>query len=314
MTAIAAPAHVTSPSRPAPGDLIALVSALVILIAYLLFPLRVDGPTTGFAFLSSSTTFPALTLIIAVAALVAALISMTVLHETGARWYLAGLGAIGLLYLVDNTLRTEPGFALGGILVMIGCVGLILQAVLPRPGYTPVNRTQEISFGLMRVLVAALWFTQLLWKLPWDNFGCPAGALVPAAGTGGLCDWIGKEIASPRYPLYKDFLTSFISPNLGWLAFFIVGGEAFVCFSLLTGFLTRLGGLIGAIMAINLFIGLTAVPGEWDWTYLMFVLVNALFIIVGGRFIGLDALLYVPLRRMADSGSTLGRLLARLVA
>ncbi len=314
MTAAVAPSQALNPLRPAPGDLIGLVSALLIIIAYLVFPLRIDGPTTGFNYIDSSTTFPALTLVIGVVGIITALVSMTVLQETGARWYLAGLGLIGLIYLVDNLLRTKPALGLGGTLAMIGCAGLILQAVLPRPGYTPVNRTNEIIFGLIRVMVAALWFTQLLWKLPWNNFGCPVGALVPIAGSSGLCDWIGKEIASPRYPAYKDLLTGFISPNLPWLAFFIVGGEMFICFSLMTGFLTRLGGLVGFMLGINLFIGLTAVPGEWDWTYLMLPLVNALFIVVGGRFIGIDALLYPRLNRMAEAGNPLAGLLARLVS
>ena len=314
MTAAAIPSQSASNARPAPGDLIGLVSAIVIIVAYLIFPLRVDGPTTGFGFIDSSTTFPALTLVIGVVSIITALVSMTVLKETGARWYLAGLGMIGLIYLVDNTLRMKAGFALGGTLAMLGCIGLILQAVLPRPGYDPVNRTNEIIFGLIRVMLAALWFTQLLWKLPWDNFGCPVGALTPAAGTSGLCDWIGKEIANPRYPAYKDLLTGFIGPNLPWMAFFIVGGEIFICFSLMTGFLTRIGGLVGFLLGINLFIGLTAVPGEWDWTYLMLPLLNALFIVVGGRFIGLDALLYARLKQMADKGSPIAAILARIVA
>jgi len=239
---------------------------------------------------------------------------MTALRERAARWYIAGLGFLGLIFAVDNALRGKPSLALGGWLAMIGCVGLVIQAALPRPGDVAANRTNEVIFGLIRVFVATLWFTQLLWKLPWNNFGCPPGALVPAANRSGLCDWIGKEIASPRYGLYKDFLTGFISPNLSWLAFLIVGGEAFVCFSLMTGFLTRLGGFVGLLMGINLFVGLTAVQGEWDWTYLMLPLVNAIFIVVGGRFIGLDALLYKALERLGERGNPAAALLARLVA
>ncbi len=299
---------------PVLGDLVGLVSAIVIIIAYLIFPLRSDGSDTGFTFLSSSTTFPALTLVIGVAGIVTALVNMLALRERAARWYMLGLGVLGLFFLVDNALRGKAPLALGGTVAMIGCAGLIVQVILPRPGYTSANRTSETIFGLVRVMVATLWFTQLLWKLPWNNFGCPAGALIPAANTGGLCDWIGKEIASPRYPVYKDFLTGFISPNLSWLAFLIVGGEAFVCFSLMTGLLTRLGGLVGVLMAINLFIGLTAVPGEWDWTYLMLPLVNAIFILVGGRFIGLDAVLFPRLHRMAEKGNPLAGLLARIVS
>lgn len=300
--------------KPMSGDLVGLISAVVILIAYLVFPLRTDGGATGFAFINSGTTFPVLTLVVGVVGIVTALVSMTTIRERAACWYMAGLGVLGLIFLIDNALRGKAPLALGGTLAMIGCAGLIVQFVLPRPGYATTNRTSETIFGLVRVLVATLWFTQLLWKLPWNNFGCAPGALIPAANTGGLCDWIGREIANPRYSLYKDFLTGFISPNLSWLAFLIVAGEAFACFSLMTGFLTRLGGLVGALMAINLFIGLTAVPGEWDWTYLMLPLVNATFIVVGGHFIGLDALLYPSLHRMAEKGNPLAGLLARIVA
>lgn len=300
--------------RPVPGDFIGLVSAILIIIAYLAFPLRSDSSATGFGFINSGTTFPALTLVVGVAGIITALVSMAALREQAARWYMVGLGILGLIFLVDNALRGKASLALGGNLAMIGCAGLIIQVVLPRAGYATANRTSETIFGLVRVMVATLWFTQLLWKLPWDNFGCPSGALIPAANTSGLCDWIGKEIASPRYGVYKDFLTGFITPNLSWLAFLIVGGEAFVCFSLMTGFLTRIGGLVGALMAINLFIGLTAVPNEWDWTYLMLPLVNAIFLIVGGRFIGLDAVLYAPLHRKAEKGNPLAGLLARLVS
>src|SRR5258708_1710479 len=221
---------------------------------------------------------------------------------------------MGLIFVVDNALRGKPSLALGGVLAMIGCVGLVVQAALPRPGSSAENRTNEIIFGLIRVFIATLWFTQLLWKLPWNNFGCAPGALVPAANTSGLCDWIGKEIASPRYSLYKDFLTGFISPNLSWLAFFIVGGEAFVCFSLMTGFLTRLGGLVGLLMGINLFIGLTAGSGGWGLAYFFFTLVHAGVIVGGGPFVGLDALLYKPLQRVGEHGNPIAGLLARIVA
>ncbi len=314
MATIVQQSEATSGSQAVSGDLVALVSSTVIIIAYLFFPLRIDGSATGFGFLDAGTTFPALTLVVGVAGIIAAIVNMVALRERAARWYMAGLGIMGMIFAVDNALRGKPSLALGGILAMIGCGGLVVQAALPRPGYTAQNRANEIIFGLIRVCVATLWFTQLLWKLPWNNYGCVPGALVPAANTSGLGDWIGKEIASPRYTLYKDFLTGFISPNLNWLAFLIVGGEAFVCFSLMTGFLTRLGGLVGLLMGINLFIGLTAVPGEWDWTYLMLPLVNAIFIVVGGRFVGLDALLYKPLQRMSEGGNPITRLLARILA
>ena len=99
-----------------------------------------------------------------------------------------------------------------------------------------------------------------------------------------MCDWIGKEIASPRYPIYKDFLTSFVTPNLSWFAYVVfLTGSLYLLFAYVW-FLTRLGEFVGFAMGINLFIGLTLVSGEWDWTYLMLPLLNGIFIVVGGRF------------------------------
>lgn len=299
-------------SQPALGDVIALISGILILIAYLALPLRSDGAVTGLAFIDSGTTFPALTLIVGVSAIVAAIVNITSLREQAARWYFFGLGVVCLIYLLDNTLRARPALALGGWLAMIGGLLMIIQTVLPRPGYVAHARPSEIVFALIRVLVATLWFTQLLWKLPWDNFGCAPGTLVPAANTSGLCDWIGREIAQPRYPVYKDFLTNVISPNLSWMAYLIVGGEAFICVSLIFGFLTRLGGLAGFLMGINLFVGLTAVPNEWDWTYLMLPLINLVFLIVGGRYFGIDGALHNWLSKTQSGG--LAKLIARFVS
>ena len=294
------------------GDVIALIASVIIIVAYAALPLRSDGSSTGLQFIDSGTTFPDLTLIVGVVALVTSLISLAAIRERGVRWWFAGLGLLGLVFLIDNTLRQKAALSMGGGLAMLGCVVLIAQAGVPRTGAASADRAQDTVLGLIRVLVGGLWFTQLLWKLPWENYGCAAGALTPAAGTSGLCDWIGKEVASPRWPVYKGFLESIIAPNLSWMAFFIVAGEAFVCFALLFGILTRLGGLVGVAMGINLFIGLTAVPGEWDWTYLMLPALCAVFVIIGGRWIGVDAVLYPRLKAMAARGNIAARVVSLL--
>ncbi len=294
------------------GDVVALIASAVVLIAYAALPLRSDGNSTGLQFIDSGTTFPALTLMVGAVGLVTAVISLAAIHERTVRWWFAGLGVLGLLFLLDNTLRQKAALSTGG-LAMLGCVALIAQAAIRRPATTATHRASDTVLGLVRVLVGTLWFTQLLWKLPWNNYGCPAGALVPAANTSGLCDWIGREIASPRWPVYKGFLESIVSPNLSWMALLIVAGEAFVCLSLLFGVLTHLGALLGAVMALNLFIGLTAVPGEWDWTYLMLPALCAVIVVSGGPWIGVDAVLYPRLKAWAGRGNVVARLLALLV-
>jgi uncharacterized membrane protein YphA (DoxX/SURF4 family) len=307
-----APRDTTASSAPI-ADIVALIASLAILIAYAVLPLRTDGSPTGFNFNDSSTTFPALTLLVGAVGVVSAIACIVGIRERGVRWWFAGLGLIGLVFLVDNSLQGKAALASGGLLAMLGAAALIVQAGIPRPQEVAANRTNDTILGLIRVLLGGLWFTQLLWKLPWNNFGCKAGALVPAANTSGLCDWIGKEIASPRWPAYKSFLDGMVTPNLGWLAFLIVAGEAFVCVSLLFGLFTRFGALSGVVMGLNLFIGLTAVPGEWDWTYLMLPALCAVYIAVGGRWVGLDTLLYPQLKKLAETGNPLGRLLVLLV-
>lgn len=298
------------------SDVIGLLGGALIVIAYVLFPLRSDfTQTNGLGYLDASTTFPALTLVVGIAAVLAGLVNMTALRERSARWYYLGLGVLGLLFLVDNTLRNRPALALGGILSAVGSVVLIAQVFLPRPQSAEdaaIDRTQDVILGVIRVLIATLWFTQLLWKLPWNNYGCPPGALIPAANTSGLCDWIGREVASPRYSLYKDFLVNIVTPNLALMAPVILLTEFFIAFSLMLGLFTRLGALTALGMGINLFVGLTAVAHEWDWTYLMLPATGAVFVAVGGRYFGVDAWLHRLFAPMAESGSPIGRVLAWL--
>jgi hypothetical protein len=294
------------------------LGSLAILIGYAFLPILSNNPAPGLAYIDASATFASLTLVVGVAGFVSAIVNMTELRERAARWWFVGLGLLGLFLLVDNTFladaaRLKINWGAGGLLALLGCIALIAQAAIPRPDTGTANRTSDTVLGLIRVLLATLWLTQLLWKLPWNNYGCPAGALVPAANTSGLCDWIGREIASPRWPAYKSFLEGFVAPNTGLMFPLIFAGEAFIAFSLMLGLFTRAGALAGTLMGVNLFIGLTAVAHEWDWTYLMLPALNAAFIVVGGRWIGLDTLLYPRLKRMADAGNPLGRILVWFV-
>jgi uncharacterized membrane protein YphA (DoxX/SURF4 family) len=59
------------------------------------------------------------------------------------------------------------------------------------------------------------------------------------------------------------------------------------------GLFTRLGGAIGALMAINLWLGLYRSPSEWPWTYFFLVVIQIMFVAYRpGRSLGLDALMH----------------------
>lgn len=165
--------------------------------------------------------------------------------------------------------------------------------------------------GIVRLLIGYLWFTQTLWKLP-PNFGCNADKVVRVEN-GGLCNWVGREIASPRFGFYKSFLTSVIAPNLGALGWLIFLGELTTAILLVFGLLTRLGGLLGFAQGVNLTLGLWSVPHEWYWTYVMLALINlTLALTAAGRWLGADAILHPRAAAAGARGSRLGRLVAAL--
>jgi len=67
--------------------------------------------------------------------------------------------------------------------------------------------------------------------------------------------------------------------------------EVFIAVSLILGVVTRVGAALGALMAINLWLGLYNAPNEWPWTYMFLVVLQLIFLInPPGRSLGIDAL------------------------
>jgi hypothetical protein len=173
----------------------------------------------------------------------------------------------------------------------------------------------RIGMFVSRLVIGYLWYTQLLWKLP-PTFGCPPNFAVTTdihARTSGLCDWVGIMTLYSKWPLQASLVKSLVVPNLAWMGWIIWLMEAFVAVSLILGLFTRLGGLAGLVQAINLYIGVTAAPGEWYWTYGMLAILGLIFLsIPTGRFLGLDAWLRPRLRTGADRGNWLAKTLLAL--
>ena len=173
---------------------------------------------------------------------------------------------------------------------------------------------------LAGLIIGYLWFTQLTWKLPWDNFGSPglkpnptptADQPGPFIDTGaGLYHWMTVEAMNGNkvLPFYGDLIKNTVLPNwqlVGWFTFFL---EAAIMLSLLLGLLGRLGGFLGFVQAINLYLGLSQAPGEWYWTYGMLATLGLIFMLTGpGRVWGLDAVLRPRLRAQMAAGNGLAR-------
>src|SRR4029453_13098772 len=72
--------------------------------------------------------------------------------------------------------------------------------------------------------------------------------------------------------------------------------------------------LVAIGMAANITIGILGVPHEWGWTYVMLIMLPAVFLLTdAGRSFGVDAFVAPPLDRAAENGSRAAWLIRWLV-
>ena len=138
---------------------------------------------------------------------------------------------------------------------------------------------------LSRLLIGALWWQQSLWKLPPTYTDQPDGS-------GGLRYWIGEMAKYASFKIQADFVKHIVLPHFSLFAPQVYAGEVLVAASLMLGLFTRVGGFLGALMAINLWLGLYRSPSEWPWTYFFLVVIQIMFVAYRpGRSLGLDAVM-----------------------
>ena len=136
--------------------------------------------------------------------------------------------------------------------------------------------------ALVRMLTGWLWFQQLFWKMPPDFTG--------------LHRYVVKESTATFLPGYAFIIQHVFLSHFLLLGAFTWGAELLVALLLLLGVFSRLGALLGTLLALQLYVGLSAAPGEWYWTYGMLVLLSlALVAVPTGRRLGLDQWLSVRL-------------------
>jgi uncharacterized membrane protein YphA (DoxX/SURF4 family) len=147
------------------------------------------------------------------------------------------------------------------------------------------RNVKDISTYVMRFLVGCMWWQQSLWKLPPTYTDLPDGS-------GGLRYWMQKMVDGAAFQLHSDFVHYIVLPNFYLFAPVVYAVEVFIGVSLMTGFAVRLAGTLGALMAINLWLGLYRTPNEWPWTYFFLIVIQVLFVIHrAGRSLGADALI-----------------------
>jgi uncharacterized membrane protein YphA (DoxX/SURF4 family) len=152
---------------------------------------------------------------------------------------------------------------------------------------------------LARFFIGAMWWEQSLWKLPPDY--------------SGLRYWVQEMAKFASIGLQRQFVRNVVLPHFHFFAPQVYFAEVLIAVTLMLGLLSRLGALLGALMAINLWLGLYRLPAEWPWTYFFLIVVQIMFLVQPpGRSLGLDAILLQHQGEVAGRGlwSRLLRLLS----
>jgi uncharacterized membrane protein YphA (DoxX/SURF4 family) len=149
----------------------------------------------------------------------------------------------------------------------------------------PAQRTaRHIGLWLLRLIVGAMWWQQSLWKIP-PNYD-------------GQLYWMQQMVEHASIELQGSLVGRFVIPNIAVFGPLIYLIEVAIGVSLMIGLLSRIGALVGALMAINLWLGLYSAPNEWPWTYFFLIVIQTLFVIdPPGRALGADALIGGRLRK-----------------
>ena len=172
--------------------------------------------------------------------------------------------------------------------LLLGCA---IAATLVWRSEPSQRSIQDAGRCLLRVIVGTMWWQQSLWK-------------VPPHYDWGLIHWMQEMVEHGSIQLQSDLVRDIVLPNIAIFGPLVYAIEVAIAVSLILGLLTRVGALLGALMAVNLWLGLYNAPGEWPWTYMFLVVIQLIYLIdPPGRSLGFDALLWRR-RGIQPGGST----------
>ena len=150
----------------------------------------------------------------------------------------------------------------------------------------PEQRTPaQVWMWIARLCLGGLWWQQTLWKLP------PHYTDNPGVMDSGLYHWVVEMSKYAAFGWHQAFVKNIVLPNFYFFAPQVYATEVIISVSLMLGLFTRVGGLLGALMGINLWLGLYRASYEWPWTYFFLILLQVtLTVLHAGRSLGLDAI------------------------
>jgi hypothetical protein len=149
----------------------------------------------------------------------------------------------------------------------------------------------HVATWFCRVLIGCMWFQGCLWKLP-----------LPVSD--GFQFWAGQMAENAAFEFHRTLVTTVYLPYIKLIQPLVFLAEISFATSLILGFAVRLSGLLGALFALHLWLGLYLHSAEWPWNYVFLAVVMGLFAIhTAGRSLGVDALL----KRHAGQTGLIGR-------
>jgi len=160
-------------------------------------------------------------------------------------------------------------------LLLLSCAA---AAIFAWRGDSTQRSIRHIGNCLLRVIVGTMWWQQSLWKIP-PHYDW------------GLIHWMQEMVEHASTQLQGDLVRDIVLPNIAVFGPLVYAIEVAIAVSLIVGVVTRLGAALGALMAINLWLGLYNAPGEWPWTYMFLVVLGLLYMLnPPGRSLGVDAI------------------------
>lgn len=147
----------------------------------------------------------------------------------------------------------------------------------------PSSTTYAWWLSVLRIYTGAFW---ILYALP--KFTNPNGFLPP---NGSMATMIGQAASSTTGP-YHAFIIGTVQPHIALFAQLERFGELGVGILLLLGLFTRLGGLLGALLAANYLLAAAQPPaGALVSLNAVALALSAVhFVLPTGRFFGVDAM------------------------
>ncbi len=135
---------------------------------------------------------------------------------------------------------TRPGwFTPVFWLLLLGAIGIAVAVWRQDPAQrTPYH----LGICVLRFLTGAMWWQQTLWKIP-PNFD-------------GLRYWMQQEAAHAAIPLQAAFVAGIVLPNLTIFGPLVYSVELVIGITLMLGFASRGGALLGLAMGLNQWLGL----------------------------------------------------------